>query len=260
MKDSFGTAAVPMVRRAPRPDPAWRGLYRIGGISALLYVLLGLIVPAIMAALKSYDFYMDAAPLLAFVAANPVWFTSMQTLVLGSSILAILTFAALFAALKHLDRSLAAAGALVGGSLQLLFMAYYPVLLGLVHLAYQYPAADQGRRAVLAAAAEALLAQNNAFNPLYESAFAAGILLVSIVMLKGVFPRWVAYVGIANLPACLVAFTLWPVIGIGYFWWWVLFLVWFIALGVRLIALGRGTGPRTGSVDSSLSTTDNTAK
>ena len=242
MKDAIGTSTTPAASRALRPDPEWRGLYLIGGITALLYVLLGLIAPAIMAALKSYDFYMDAPTLLAFVAANPVWFTAMQTLVLGSSILAILTFAALFAALKHLDQSLAAAGALVGGVLQLLFMAYYPVLLGLVHLAYQYPAADQPRRAVLATAAEALLAQNNAFNPLYESAFAAGILLVSIVMLKGVFPKWVAYVGMANLPACLVAFTLWPLIGIGYFWWWVLFVIWFIALAVRLIALGRSTG------------------
>jgi len=217
---------------------------------------LGLIVPAIMAALKSYDFYMDTSALLPFIAANPVWFTALQTLVLGSSLLAILTFAALFAALKHLDRSLAAAGALVGATLQLLFMAYYPVLLGLVHLAYQYPAADQARRAILATAAEALLAQNNAFNPLYEAAFAAGILLISIVMLRGLFPRWVAYVGMANLPACLIAFTLWPLIGIGYFWWWILFLVWLAALGVRLIALGRSTGPRRGSPDRTPAASD----
>jgi hypothetical protein len=249
MKDSFGTTPAPAPRRALNADPAWSGLYMIGGITALLYVLLGVIVPGVMTALKSYDFYMDAPTLLAFVAVNPVWFTAMQTLVLGSSILAILTFAALFAALKHLDRSLAAVGVLVGATLQLLFMAYYPVLLGLVHLAYQYPAADQARRAVLATAAEALLAQNNAFNPLYESAFAAGILLVSIVMLKGVFPRWVAYVGLANLPACLVALTLWPLIGIGYFWWWVLFVVWFTALGARLIALGRNTAPRRGAAE-----------
>jgi hypothetical protein len=237
VKDSYGISPNIAERSSAGLDPSWRGLYLIGGISALLYVLLGLIVPAIMAALKSYDFYMDAPTLLAFVAANPVWFTALQTLVLGSSILAILTFAALFAALKHLDQSLAAVGALVGGTLQLLFMAYYPVLLGLVHLAYQYPAADGAHRIVLSTAAEALLAQNNAFNPLYESAFAAGILLVSMVMLKGVFPRWVAYVGIANLPACLIAFTLWPLIGIGYFWWWVLFVVWFIAVALKLLKL-----------------------
>ena len=256
MKDSYGITQSMSERSRTGPDPSWRGLYSIGGIAALLYVLLGLVVPAIMAALKSYDFYLDAPALLAFIASDPVWFTALQTLVLGSSILAILTFAALFAALKHLDQSLAAVGALIGGSLQLLFMAYYPVLLGLVHLAYQYPAADQAQRGVLTTAADALLAQNNAFNPLYESAFAAGILFISIVMLKGVFPRWVAYVGLANLPACLVAFTLWPLIGIGYFWWWALFVVWFTALGVRLTALGCGAGPRTIPVDRSAGTSD----
>jgi hypothetical protein len=260
VKDSYGITPSMAERGDAVPDPSWRGLYMVGGITALLYILLGLIAPGLMTALKSYDFYLDAPALLAFIAADPVWFTAMQTLVLGSSVLAILTFAALFAALKHLDQSLAAVGALVGGSLQLLFMAYYPVLLGLVHLAYQYPAADQAKRAVLATAAEALLAQNNAFNPLYESAFAAGILLISIVMLKGVFPRWVAFVGMANLPACLIAFTLWPLIGIGYFWWWIFFVIWFTAVGVRLIALGRNTGPRARTIDRSSTTPDRAVK
>lgn len=32
------------------PDPAWRGLYKAGGISAMLYVLLALVIPTVMVA------------------------------------------------------------------------------------------------------------------------------------------------------------------------------------------------------------------
>jgi len=84
-----------------------------------------------------------------------------------------------------------------------------------------------------------LLAQNNAFNPVYESLFAAGILILSLVMLKGVFPRWVAYLGIATFPACIAAMSLWPLVGLNYFWWWAFFTVWFVAVGLKLLRLGR---------------------
>jgi hypothetical protein len=119
-------------------------------------------------------------------------------------------------------------------------MAYYPVLLGLVHLSGQYGAAGgEAQRGVLATAAEALLAQNNAFNPIYESLFAAGILIFSLAMLKGVFSRVVAYLGIVTFPVALVAMALWPLIGMGYFWWWLFFAVWFAAVGWKLLRLAR---------------------
>ena len=37
-----------MDRDATGPDPSWRGLYRAGGISAFLYVLLGVVVPGLL--------------------------------------------------------------------------------------------------------------------------------------------------------------------------------------------------------------------
>ena len=63
-------------------------------------------------------------------------------------------------------------------------------------------------------------------------------MLLSLAMLKGVFPKAVAWVGIANAPAAFIALALFPVIGVGYFWWWVLFIVWFVAAGWKLFRLG----------------------
>jgi len=220
------------------PDPSWRGLYRAGGVSAILYVVLALAVPAVQVLTAQYDFKMDGPTLLQFIASNRLWYIILQTLVLGSSILAIVSFVALFVALKHLNKSYAAIGAVVAGTCQLLFMAYYPVLLGLVYLSDQYVAATDAQRVVFATAAESLVAQNNAFNPLYESLFGVSILILSLVMLKGVFHKSVAYLGIATCVAAFIGLALWPIVGVAYFWWWLLFFIWFIAVGWKLYRLG----------------------
>jgi hypothetical protein len=192
------------------PTPSWKGLYRARGVSAILYILLALAAPAVLIATMTYDFTMDGTALLSFIAAHRLWWIVLQTLVLETSILAIVAFVALYTALKGVNKSYAAIGAIVAGSAQLLFMAYYPVLLGLVYLSDQYIAAPETQRAALAAAADALIAQNNAFNPFYEPLFAAGVLILSLVMLKGVFHKGVAYLGIATFAACLIGMALWP--------------------------------------------------
>ncbi|MBN1992036.1 MAG: hypothetical protein JW953_04985 [Anaerolineae bacterium] len=220
------------------PDPSWRGLYRAGGVSAILYVVLAVTVPAVQVLTVQYDFKMDGPTLLQFIAAHKLWWMILQTLVLGTSLLAIVPFVALFVALKHVDKSYAAIGAVVAGTCQLLFMAYYPVLLGLVYLSDQYVAATDTQRVILATAAEALIAQNNAFNPLYESVFGISILIFSLVMLKGVFHKSVAYLGMATCGAAFIGLALWPLVGVTYFWWWLLFMIWFIAVGWKLYRLG----------------------
>jgi hypothetical protein len=129
---------------------------------------------------------------------------------------------------------------------QILFMAYYPILLGLVQLSNQYAKAAEAQQNALATAAEALIAQNSAFNPIYESLFAIGILIFSLVMRKGVFPKSVAYLGIAIAPIAIIALALWPVVGIGYFWWWLFFAVWFIAVGRKLFRLRKPGATKRG--------------
>jgi len=234
---------VETVETEVSPDPSWRGLYRAGGVSAILYVVLALTVPAVQVFTVQYDFKMDGPTLLQFIASNKLWWITLQTLVLGTSILAIVSFVALFVALKHLDKSYAAIGTVVAITCHLLFLAYYPVLLGLVYLSDQYVAATDTQRVVFATAAESLIAMNNAFNPLYESLFGISILILSLVMLKGLFHKSVAYLGIATCVAAFIALALWPIVGVAYFWWWLLFVIWFIAVGWKLYSLGSNSLP-----------------
>jgi hypothetical protein len=221
------------------PDQSWRSLYTAGGVCAILYVVLAILVPAVMVWLTHYDFELKGSELLEFIAGHRAWWMFLQGLVLESSILLIVTFVALFVAFKHLNKSYTAIGAVVGVTSQILFMAYYPILLGLVYLSDQFKTAEAGHRNGLVAAAEALIAQNAAFNPVYEVLFAAGILIISIVMLRGGRSKGVAYIGIAASVAVIGAMALFPVIGLAYLFWWVVMTVWLVAIGWKLIRVGK---------------------
>jgi fatty acid desaturase len=112
-------------------------------------------------------------------------------------------------------------------------------MLALGFLSKAYQVADTVQRKSFETAAEPLLAINNSFNPLYESVFAVSILILSLTMLKGVFDRKVAYLGVLTSISAFIALLLFPIVGIGYFWWWLLFMVWFIAVGFKLYNMGR---------------------
>jgi hypothetical protein len=230
---------------AAEPDPAWRRFYTVGGICAALYVLFALVVPGVMVAAVSdfWDILVDPAALLAFITDNKLYWHIVQGGVLEASILLIITFAAVYLTLKHVDRVFAAVGAIISITTQLLFMAYYPVLLGLVYLSDQYATADTARRAGLEASAEALIAQNSAFNPIYEALMGLGVIFFSLAMLKGVFPRFVAYLGLATGAAAFIGLSLYPIVGLGYFFWWAFFVAWLLAVGWKLYKLGRTRAP-----------------
>lgn len=104
----------------------------------------------------------------------------------------------------------------------------------MLFLSDQYAAADPERRQDLVAAAEAVTAPLDAYNPLYETVFAVSVLILSLVMLRGVFSRWTAFLGIAAAASELIGVSLLSLIGMGYFWWWLVFAVWFLAVGWNL--------------------------
>lgn len=223
-------------------DPSWKGLYKAGGICAILYVLFALFVPFFMFVNNTELSNMVlGSEILGLITENGIfWWVTLQTFVLGTSFFAIITFIAMFLALKKVAKVKALIGSAIAVVIHILFIAYYPVMLALGYLAKAYPAAPDTQRQSFESAAEALLAINNAFNPLYESVFAVSILILSLAMLKGVFDRWVAYLGILTCIAACVALALFPLISIGYFWWWLLFMIWFVAVGLKLYKIGSG--------------------
>ena len=68
------------------------------------------------------------------------------------------------------------------------------------------------------------------------SCFALSILVISIVMLKGVFSKWVAWLGIVSGAVGIIRESLRPMIGAGFSIYGVV-LIWLIAVGWKLYRL-----------------------
>jgi Domain of unknown function (DUF4386) len=221
------------------PDPAWARLYQVGGICAWLFVVL-LVVAIVLAVATPPPPITGGAATLEYIATHRTLYVVHQQLWLVPGAFAAIVYFALYPALKHLSRGFAALGAAVGGAAWALTLAIPTTSTGapaLVYLSDQYATtADAGQRALFAAAAETLIAQNRTPGAVGVLT-TVGMLIVSLVMLRGVFPRGVAYLGIATGVLGIASEALRPVIEGGYALYGVLLLVWTGAVGWTLYRL-----------------------
>lgn len=113
----------------------------------------------------------------------------------------------------------------------------------LVYLSDQYAGAADADRDRYAVAAEAIVAENN--TPAIVAVLsAAGILLMSLVITRGVFPCAIGWLGVATGALGMLSEALRYAAPFFYWGYGILLWVWFIAVGIALISLGRRT-PRT---------------
>jgi hypothetical protein len=227
------------------PDPSWRLLYRIGGVSAWIFVAMTVAAIALAIATPPPPTAGGTAT-LSYIAAHRTLYIVYQQLWLVPGLFAMVTYLSLYPALKNLDKSLAALGAVVGGSAWALSLAIPTTTTGapaLVYLSDQFTAtADPARRAVFTTAAETLIAQNRT-TVVVGPLMAVGMLIVSIVMLKGVFPKAVAYLGVATGVLGICAEALRMVFEGFYVFYGVFLPIWMGAVGWNLYRLGRSGGP-----------------
>jgi hypothetical protein len=220
----------------------WKVLFKIGGLSAWLYVLL--ITAAIVLAIVTPPLpTTGGAATLEYIAAHRVLYIIYQQLWLVPGLFAALMFLALFPALKRLNKSYAILGTMIGGFAWALTLAMPTTSTGapaLVYLSDQYFATSvPAQRAIFVAASEGLIALNR--TPTIVGILTTiGMLIVSIVMLRGVFPKWIAYLGIVTGALGIVSEALRPVIEGGYGIYGILLLVWTGAVGWQLCRLGFG--------------------
>ncbi len=179
---------------------------------------------------------------LEAIAAHKAVYLAELICFVGLCVPALAVFLALAAALKHLNKSLAALGglfAVVSEAVALTLGSSPQSLSGvLVYLSDQYVAAAGAQRLAIAGAAESFIAQANAVSAAgILTAF--GILLLSVLMLKGVFKRGVAYLGILTGVLGMVFEAIRPAVGGAYAIYGLLLPVWFVFVGLKLYRLGR---------------------
>lgn len=225
------------------PNPAWRGLYRAGAVTAALFVVLTLSSIA-TAAIWPVPSGGGVATLpggsatLQYIVTHRMAFILNEVLTLAPIVVTIVVFLALYAAMERVSRGLAAIGATLGIASVITGLTAFPFVLGLVSLADLYAGAPDAQRAALAITADGLIAQFNAVN-VGAILLPAGIVLLALSMLRGVFHRIVAYLGLAAGVTGFVAEAVRPILSPGlYLVYGILLFVWLIAVGWRLWSLG----------------------
>jgi hypothetical protein len=234
----------------PQPrDPAWTGLYRVGGVTAFILVAIPLIQLAVFAA---------APPPLEGTASD--WFTLFQqNAILGLlgfeillviySLLSVVLSLALFASLRHEARSLSAlflVSSLIGA---LAFVAARPAF-EMLYLSHQYAAATtETEKVIFLGAGEAMVAafHGTAFWVSYLLGSVTGF-LVGAAMLRGrIFSKATAYLRIGSAAFDFGIFV--PGIGLYISILSVLLLMAFhVLVGLRLLRLSsEASYPSVGS-------------
>lgn len=223
------------------PDPAWRSLYRVGSIAAALFVLL-VIIPLVLLVAVPQPPLEGGAAILQYIASHrTVYLVELMSFV-GLSLPAMVVFLALYVALRHLSRSIAALGALIGIASEVIALAFNsspPSLSsGLLYLSDHYMAATTAvQRTTYATAAEGLAALSNGISSA-GILTALSILIFSLIMLKGVFQRNIAFLGIVTGVLGLISEPLRDVLGPGYAVYGLLLPTWFAMVGWKLYQLG----------------------
>lgn len=215
----------------------WRGIFLTGGVAALAFVVL--IVTALLLDSLNPPPVEGGEATLRFISDHTASYAAEQILWTLPNILPVLVFVALYLALPR-ARNLALVGTLIGASSWALFLAV-PVTsrgsLVLVYLADHYADASQNDRGVYATAAEAIVAENN--TPAVLGVLSTiGILLISVAMLRGPFPRLAAWAGIAAGVTGIAGEALRQTAPAFYLVYGLLLWAWLLLVGFTLIRLG----------------------
>lgn len=197
-----------------------------------------MILPPLILNSVDYDTEFAGKPLVEFIGEHRIWWITLQTLTMGSMIFTAVPFAALFLILRHTDLVWAAIGTGFAIICQILFMAYFPIVNGLLWISDRYHETDDpSYRQDLLGGAEALVAQNNVYGT-SDGIFALSLVVMSAVMIRSGFPKWVGWLGLISGIAGIVGAFFKPALDIHYLWWWSGFTVWFPAIGWRFYRLG----------------------
>jgi hypothetical protein len=219
-------------------DPEGKWLYRVGGISALVLGIAYIVIIALY-------IQVGAPP-----SGGEVWLkylagkTTVWWVILGLSVLTDFLFApvaiSLLLALKEVNRNLIlVATAFVGLFIILDLAVTWPNYASLITLSSNYAAAtNDTQRAAFAAAtnyASAVLPYGQTVYSILAISF--GILLVGLVMLKGIFRKSSAYLGLVT--GILGIISVVSALNVTIIITSILTIVWVCLVGYRLYRLGK---------------------
>jgi hypothetical protein len=226
-------------------DTSWKGLYRWGGVSAMLvgvFVFIGIAIALVLGTPPS-----GGEAVLKYFSGQATLAYTFYGLGIVLDLLLVSVVLALYLSLKGVNKSAMLAATGFGGLYLALDLGVTAITwIALVTLSQNYAAATSDvQRAAYLATADYAVGMTSVSWPVYSSAiFSIWPLITSVVMLKGVFGRVTGYAGIAaSIAGLAYGFTVlipysptWAVLSAANF---ILFGVWSLLAGYRLYRLGK---------------------
>ena len=225
-------------------DPDGKWLYRVGGISGLALGVAYIVIIALYVPMGAPPSGAEAR--LAYIAGN----TTLWWAILGLSVLTDFLFVpvtlALYTALKRVNWSaMLLAAACLGLFVALDLALTWPNYGSLITLSGGYAAAaSDAQRAVFVAAADypSAVLESSLLGVYIILIPGLGILITGLVMLKGIFSRSTAYLGIATGIFAIIAIAgpfFVSFLGAAVIIASLLTTVWVLFAGYRLYKLGQ---------------------
>jgi hypothetical protein len=232
----------------PRRDPAWQPLYRAGAIAAGCAVVLYVVALVLFVVTPAPPLpAAGGAAMLEHVVANRPAYVVKQVLWIAPNLLMMVVVLAIGVALAPLHRGYALVATVIAVASWSVSFAWPTTgegSLAMVVLGDHYAAAaTAAERAVFVAGAELLLALNDLPAVVLGVFQTLGILLLSWLMLRGVFPRWLAWLGVATGGVGIVAEAFRPWLGWAYAAYGLVLFAWLIGLAVALWRLSSAGAP-----------------
>jgi len=227
----------------PRVEPGWSGLYRIGGVCALLAGLFFAVGAALSVIIGPAPAESEAY--VHSLAARPFVSRLDFAVFAASDVLLVPVSLALCLAIGPARRGAAVVGAAL--------LALYAVVdlsvtemssLALVNLTQSYASANPALRGMYLAAADYARAAVPVGTFLSYLLSSVGLLIVSLAMRNGVFSRFTAWVGIVAAIEGIVAgfYVVVPTLALLLVPSLVAFAIWCVLVGGRLYKSARSIG------------------
>jgi hypothetical protein len=224
-------------------DPSWKGLYRAGGASALIVGIVYIIITVLFYSLGPPPGGGTAEPVLKWLAGQALRAQTTWGLFILTDLLLVPAIPALYLVLKGINKSAMIVAVSFFGLFAVLDLGVtLPTLVALTTLSQNYAGAvsDLQRAAYTATAVYAIAAASLSQTLCSFVVPSIGSLVASLVMMKGIFSKVTAYLGLAaSLVGIFYGFSIFiPALAILLEIDLPLFGIWFILAGSRVYKLG----------------------
>ncbi len=224
------------------PDLSWRGLYRAGAVSAAVATLLYVLGLVLVVATEAPPASPTGAQMLAYVDEHRALYYLKQLLWIVPSLPMMVVSLALAVAGWRASRSLALVAGVVAvtswaGSFVWLTSGEGSLAMPLLADGH-IEAVTDAERAPFVAGAEMLLAINDMATPLGVQQ-TVGILLLGLLMMRGMFPRGLAWLTVATGVLGIVSESFRDQLGAAYSVYGVLLFAWLVWVAIVLWRLGQ---------------------